>query len=516
MIADAPTSPPSRRRGLRVLAIYLGLIAVALAWLWFFHDIQRQDQWVRTVILLFAAFAGFLVWVLFGSKWPARVRWAVFVGMVAVLVFCRFGLRITGVTGDLFPIVEGRWNQPRVVVIPPSSPTNDAAGLQLTNRYPQFLGPTRDGVLPGPRLARDWKRTPPVELWRHGVGAAWSGFAVEGARAITQEQRGEEELVVCYDLLTGREVWSHADKSRYATTIAGEGPRATPAISDQHVYAIGGAGVLNCLELGTGKVIWTTNVLAQHGAKVPDWGVAGSPLVTEKAVIVVVGGAGHTLVAYDKRTGARLWTAGNDNAHWSSPVRLSFLDQPAQIVTFNETVAGHDERTGKLLWQHPWRGGHPHVAAPLAVGTDSLLVSSGYGTGSELLQLTFRDNRWRTQRVWKSIRLKSKFANILQHRGFLYGLDDGALVCVELATGELRWKGDRYGHGQMILVGDVILLTAENGDIVLVEPDAREQREVARFKVFSAKTWNPPALAGDLLVVRNDREAVCLRLPVMR
>lgn len=515
MTTPEDTSKKSRRRGVRALAIFYTLIFVALLWTWQFHDSQRQDKWVRTLIIGFVAYVGFLIWVLFSSRWPPRVRWSAFGATAAVILFCRFGLRISGVTGDFLPIVEWRWKHPRIISVERSTSETRVDSTHLTNRYPQFLGPNRNGVLPGPQFARDWKQNPPRELWRHSVGAAWSGFALEGQRAITQEQRGEEELVVCYDVLSGHELWAHKDLSRYATTIAGEGPRATPTISNNRVYTLGGAGVLNCLDLASGKTIWATNALAQHGAKIPDWGATSSPLVTDAAVIIVVGGSGHTLAAYDKATGAHLWAAGNDDAHWSSPVRLNFFVAP-QIVTFNDTVAGHDEQTGKVLWQYPWRGGHPHVTTPLAIGSDRLLVSSGYGTGSELLQLSFENNRWRAKRVWKSIRLKSKFANLIHVDSEIYGLDDGALACIDVNTGELKWKGDRFGHGQMMLVGGLLLMMAESGDIVLLEPNPSEQRELARCKVFSAKTWNPPALAGDLLVVRNDREAVCLRLPVAK
>jgi outer membrane protein assembly factor BamB len=148
----------------------------------------------------------------------------------------------------------------------------------------------------------------------------------------------------------------------------------------------------------------------------------------------------------------------------------------------------------------------------MVLSGNRVLVSQGYGGGSELLQVTHTNNHWRAIRIWKSIRLKSKFANLLQLDGFIYGLDDGALVCLDASTGELKWKGERFGHGQMILVGSVLLLTSENGDVVLVEPNPTEFRELTRVKVFSGKTWNPPALAGDLLLVRNDREAACLRL----
>ena len=471
---------------------------------------------MRTAGVLLASFALVLVWVLFGSGWPRRRRWTVFGGTVAVIVFCGACLRITGVNGDLVPIVGWRWAQPRSSLTTTVPGNRLADAPSLTNRYPQFLGPGREGVLTGPQLERDWMRLPPAEIWRHAVGAAWSGFAIDGGLAITQEQQGNEEFVICYDLVTGQRRWSHSDLSRYATTVAGEGPRATPTIFANRVYTMGGAGMLNCLDLHTGKVIWSTNTLAQHGlTEPPMWGVASSPLVTDRAVFVTVGGTGSTLVSYDRNTGEVLWKAGTDEVQWSSPVRAVIAGVP-QILTFNLALAAHDEQTGKVLWQHPWPGAYPRVTMPMALAGDRVLISTGYGMGSELLQISRENERWRAKRLWKSIRLKSKFANLFHINGYVYGLDDGALACIDVNTGELKWKGDRYGHGQMILVGELILLMAERGEIVLIEPHPSEHRELARFKVFDAKTWNPPALAGEFLVVRNDREAACLRLPVVR
>jgi outer membrane protein assembly factor BamB len=502
------------RRGRWALILLVAFMAGALVWIWFFYEAQRQDQWMRTWAVIGVAYAGFLIWVLFGSGWPTRGRWTVFLGTLAAMVIAPLAFRIRGVDGDMVPIVEWRWKKTRAISVERTSSPSLEASAALTGRYPQFLGPHRDGVLPGPALARDWKQSPPRELWRHEVGAAWSGFVIEGSRAVTQEQRGEEEVVVACDTLTGTQLWAHRDKSRYATTIAGEGPRATPTISSNHVYTMGGAGILNCLELATGRKIWSKDTISEHGAKLPDWGVASSPLVTERAVIVAVGGRNRSLVAYARDTGALLWTAGHDDAHWSSPILAPLAGVP-QIIIFSENLTGHDERTGAVLWQYPWRNPYPHVSAPLVLTGDRMLVSQGYGGGSELVQISHEGNRWRATQIWKSIRLKSKFANLLHLDGFVYGLDDGALACLDVNTGELKWKGDRYGHGQMILVGRLLLIMAEKGEIVLVDPNPTAQRELSRFKVFSAKTWNPPALAGDLLLVRNDREAACLRLPTV-
>ncbi len=491
-------------------ALCLALLG-ALAWVWGFTGVQRQDKYIRTTLILMAGYAIFLLWMVFASGWRGRARWSVIGGTVAVALFCRFALRISGVTGDLLPIVEGRWTKARVEAAE-GILTRAASPAALTASFPQFLGPSRNGVLAGPVLARDWTKAPPRVLWRHGVGAAWSGFAVEGARAVTQEQRDGEELAVCHDTLTGAVLWTRADVARYATVIAGEGPRATPTISSNRVFTMGGTGLLNCLDLATGKLLWQHDTLKESGAPLPEWGVACSPLVTERAVIVTVGGR-HGMVAFDRETGARLWAAGSDSPHWCSPVRVTLGGLP-QVVVFSENVSAYDEHSGKVLWQSPWRSPYPHVSTPLVVSSNRVLVSQGYGGGSELLEVAATNRHWRATRVWKSIRLKSKFANMIALEGFVYGLDDGALACVELATGELKWKGGRYGHGQMLLVGELLLLMAESGEVVLVEPGPAEPRELSRFKVFAAKTWNPPALAGDLLLIRNDREAACVRLPL--
>jgi outer membrane protein assembly factor BamB len=500
-----------------MMAVFALLLATALVWIWFFYEGQRQDKLIRIAAALMAGYAGFLVWVLFGSCWKPRARWSVFIFTIAVIVFCRFCLRISGVTGDLIPIVQWRWQKSAPIHASIGAHTNETVAPMtnavLTNSYPQFLGPNRNGVLSTPRLARDWKQSPPRELWRHAIGSAWSGFAIDGPRAITQEQRGAEELVVCYDVLTGKQRWAHSDHSRYATTIAGEGPRATPTISGGRIYSMGGSGEFNCLDLETGNVLWRTNTLAAHGAELPEWGGACSPLVTEHAVFVTAGGRNSSMVAYDKNTGALLWKSGNDNVHWSSPIHVNFDGVP-QILIFSQNVSSYDEQTGRILWQYPWGNTYPHVSVPLVLEGNRVLVSQGYGAGSELLQISRAGDRWHAERIWKSIRMKSKFGTLIHLDGFVYGLDDGALACIDVGSGALKWKGDRYGHGQMILVSGLLLLMAESGEVVLLEPNPTEQRELARFKVFDAKTWNPPALAGDLLLVRNDREAACFRVPM--
>jgi outer membrane protein assembly factor BamB len=323
--------------------------------------------------------------------------------------------------------------------------------------------------------------------------------------------------VLCLDALTGQRVWTYAYEARYASTIAGEGPRSTPSVDEGRVYSVGSTGWLTCLGLEDGEVLWARNVLAESGGTVPEWGFSVSPLVVGKRVILSVGGTNdQSLVALDKLTGQIVWTGGDDLVSYSSPI-IHTLAGETQVVVFNHSsVAGHDMVSGELRWEHAYARGHVHVAAPLALSKDRVLVSSGYGHGSELYSIQ-RDDKgvWSAERVWKSRRMKAKFTNLIQRDGFIYGLDDGILACISAETGELQWKDGRYGHGQAILAGDHLLLTTETGEVVLIEPNPEELRELAKVSVYTGKTWNPPALAGQFLFMRTDREAVCLELPLV-
>jgi outer membrane protein assembly factor BamB len=477
-------------------------------------------------------------------------------------------VRVRGVTGDFVPILEWRWAADEPLAGPAPAPAAAApaesrapfedavppraeslipapgelsipvAGTPaaakpepapavtraaeaapsplLAASFPQFLGPSRNGVITGVRLATDWSNRGPRLVWRQRVGAGWSGFAVQDGMAITQEQRGAEEAIVAYDLATGAVRWVHAYPARYATVVAGEGPRATPAVAGDRLVAHGATGVLTAVDRRTGRRAWQRDLPREHEAPEPEWGRSSSPLVLGDRVIVNAGGTGgRSLVAHALATGELAWAGGGDRVGYASPVLVTLAGVP-QVVAFNiASVTAHEPETGAVLWEHPWPGRQPNVSQPLPVGDDRLLVSSGYGVGSALLRIRRDDDgALKPTVLWESPRLKAKFTNLVLHDGFVYGLDDGVLVCLDLETGERRWKSGRYGHGQVLLVEGVLLVQTEEGEVVLVDPQPERHVEVARFQALDGKTWNPPALAGRYLLVRNDREAAMYELPV--
>jgi len=456
-----------------------------------------------------------VVWWLFFSRLRWRLRLLGLLALVLLLVGLRLLFTVRQVTGDLVPILEWRWATHEDPVTSPVTGPGAPSSLPGAADFPQFLGPDRNATLPGPELARDWQAHPPEELWRRPVGQGWSSFAVAGDLAVTQEQHGEEERVVAYDLATGELRWSHSDAERYDNTIAGVGPRATPTIDGGRVYTLGSLGRLNALDLESGERLWSHDVPEELESPDPQWGRSASPLVTDGLVIVPAGGDGRLLAAYDAETGELVWTGGDDRVGYASPF-VATLDGERQIVLLNQSsVTGHDPETGELLWSYPWSAAQPNVSQPVPLPGDRLLVSSGYGIGAEVLQIRHDgEGVLRPERLWKSPRLKAKFTNVVVHEGYIYGLDDGVLVCLDPRTGQRCWKRGRYGHGQVLLVGDLLLIQAEDGEVVLVEPNPEELHEVARLPALDSKTWNPPSLAGRYLLVRNDREAVCYELPL--
>jgi outer membrane protein assembly factor BamB len=503
-MADA--RPTRARWRAPLIIVVLGIVAAVVVRYLDVFPYEQKRSFILLGIYLGTGLA-LLIWWLFFSRVDRRVRIA---GAVILLALPVVLLRYRGLSGDFVPIFEWRFAKTKAAQRFDGIVSADA----VRTDFPQLFGPNRDGKLTTPALDPDWAKNPPQLVWRQPIGGGWGAFSVAGNRAVTQEQEGENECVTCYEVTTGKQLWKWSTPGRYDDPVAGIGPRATPTIVGDRVFSLGALGTVSCLELGSGKVVWTRDLRADAGGvEVPQWGFASSPLVHEGKVIVSAGGA-KSLIAYRAESGEIVWTGGTRPVNYSSAFVYQLAGRP-QIIMFNtQAITAHDPANGAVLWERDWGKGLPHVSRPIPVGENRMLFSSGYGVGSALIEITAEGNGYKTDEVWRTPRFQSKFATPVERDGYVYGVSDGVFSCLDLKDGKVKWKGPRYGHGQGLMVGDYYLqMTEQPGDIVLLQPTPEGPNELGRVNVLEAKTWNPIALTGDLLLVRNDQEAACVRLP---
>ena len=497
------------------------LAAAGVAYIRLQPELERNFKgWMTSAVVLLALLLG-LLWFLFLS----RFRWRLRLIIVAALTLLVFGssriLRVDGTAnGTGLPKLAWKWTQPHAArFAPPTAATNAPAAMPAANLpdVPQFFGPKRDGIVTGAKLARDWIASPPKQLWRQPIGSGWSAFAVVGGRAYTQEQRGADEVVTCYELLTGRLLWVHTNAARFFQWQGGEGPRATPTVDQGQVFAIGATGILDCLDAATGQRVWSRDVLRENKLENLTWGVSGSPLVFDDTVVVTGGMTnGPTVLAYRRSTGEPLWKSGTDKASYASPILATLAGKRVVLSANASSLTAHDPTTGGVLLNYAWSGDKfPKAAQPVVLTGDRVFLSAGYGIGCVLLEIkAVADGKLIAAELWKNLRMKTQFNSAAARDGFLYGLDDGLLACVEISSGQRKWKDGRYGSGQTLLVDDLVIIQSEPGPVVLAAAKPDGFQELGRIPALSSKTWNHPTLAGRYLLVRNDQEVVCYELPV--
>lgn len=551
--ANPPASPqrPTLRLagrwkwGVGILAI--ACVAQAILWTIWWDDLTH---FAMSILFVWpAAIFAFTIWWTFFSGWSWFVRLGAVGTITAVFVafLCVYRLEWDGmmvprrIVARSVPSGEEiarRFLNDRSAPAFEKSPNTDenvvevASPLVATESdWPGFRGPQRDGIVRGGSLRRNWDAVPPREIWRHPVGRAWSSFAVVGNYAFTQEQRTRNdeqyESVVAYDVESGTELWVHQDKAILSIVDAngGPGPHATPQFDDGLIYALGGTGILNCLNATNGKVVWSTNILEDAGdkkapAKPPEWGVSGSPLIVDHLVIVIPGGtaiegtAGYDkgVAAYDKKSGQLAWAKGRRPASYGSP-RVETIAQTRQVLVPNGTgLSGHSVETGQELWFFGLENS-PKVNStmPWKLDDESLLFGAGYGVGTVRLDIQHQGEEWEAKRRWLSTRFRPKFNDFVILDGYAYGLDDGRLTCLDVKDGSIKWVSGRYGYGQLLLVDDLLLIISEDGDLLLVPAVPKKSDVLARFKLFdSGFCWNHLALVRGRLLARNANEAVCL------
>jgi outer membrane protein assembly factor BamB len=522
----------------------LGVVVAAIGATWLLKHDSMWLPWLFAYAIPVLCFA-FVTWAVATRRLPDRVRYATMVATIVIACGAWLLVRQDGINGDHVATFGWRWsasseerllaetaNEPTAPATAPAttptttaspsptpSPTasatpeaakNAAVPLTVDTRpdWPGFRGARRDGVVRGVKIKTDWTAAPPVQLWRRPIGPGWSSFAVNGDLVYTQEQRGENEVVACYKASTGQPVWSHRDPARFFESNGGAGPRSTPTISNGRIYTFGATGILNALDATNGSVVWTHNVSSDTGVKVPFWGFSSSPLAIGDEVIVAASGQ---LVAYDAANGNKRWTGPESGGSYSSP-HLATIDGVAQILLLSGSGATSvNIPDGKQLWQHSWSSNSIVQPAVTADG-DVLLTSQEAGT--RRIAVNHNSNGWSVAERWTSNALKPYFNDFVVHKGYAYGFDGRILACIDLNDGQRKWKGGRYGNGQLVLLPDqdLLLVLSEEGELVLVNATPDQFTEIAKFPAINGKTWNHPVLVRDLLLVRNGEEMAAFRL----
>ncbi|HJT65414.1 MAG TPA: PQQ-binding-like beta-propeller repeat protein [Pyrinomonadaceae bacterium] len=391
----------------------------------------------------------------------------------------------------------------------PDQAAGATAAAPVRNYWTNFRGPKRDGNYEEKPVLTSWPASGLTALWKQPVGLGYSSFSVADGRAYTIEQRRGQEVVAAYEVNTGRELWTQRWNAEYSPgDDTGDGPRTTPTWDQGRLYALGGTGELRCLDANTGAVIWGKNILADNQAPNLQWGVAGSPLIVDDKVIVLPGGANNkSVVAYNKMTGAPVWKALSDQQAYVSPMLVELAGRRQIIdVTASRVVALAPEN-GALLWSYPWDTSMGiNVSQPIIVDKNRFFMSSGYGKGAALVEVKGTGQNFTATTVWENINMKNKFNSSVFYNGYIYGLDEGILTCLDVNTGERKWKGGRYGYGQVLVASGNLIVTSDTGDLALVKASPDAYTELSRFPALQGKTWNIPAIADGRLLVRNANE----------
>jgi outer membrane protein assembly factor BamB len=394
------------------------------------------------------------------------------------------------------------------------SPIAPASTPKGSTYWTDFRGPLRDGHYRQQAIRTDWPADGLKPLWKEPVGGGYASIVIANGRAFTIEQRGAQEVVAAYDVASGRELWTNGWNAAFREMMGGDGPRATPTWAEGRVYALGAQGEFRAIEDSTGRTVWRTNILEDAGARNLQWGMSASPLVVNNTVVVLPGGPdGQSVVAYDRASGTRAWSAQGDQQAYSSPMLVT-LAGVRQIVVFSAArLMGLSSGGGKVLWEYPWKTQFDiNASQPLVVGDNRLFLSTGYGTGAAVIELTRTGEALSVREVWRNIRMKNQFGSSVLQDGYIYGLDEAILACVDAATGDLKWKGGRYGYGQVILASGHLVVLTEDGDLALVRATPERHEERVRFPVLEGKTWNVPAMSDGFLLVRNLAEMAAFDL----
>ena len=371
--------------------------------------------------------------------------------------------------------------------------------------WPQWRGPNRDGVSKETGLLKQWPEGGPPLVWKaQGAGIGYSSLAVANGRVYTMGLRGEREYVIAFDAATGKELWATPNGSAYRDS-RGDGPRGTPTVDGERLYALGGNGDLSALDAKTGKVVWAMNVLEKFGASNIGWGISESPLVLGDKLLINPGGRGASLVALDKRDGRVLWKSASDKAGYSSAIPVQAGGKTQVVFFTQERAVGVDPADGKILWEYAKPSNDTaNVATPVARG-NRVFISSDYGTGGGVVEI--KPDGAGAREVYFTREMRNHHSTSILIGEHLYGFSGAVLTAMRFDTGEIAWKDRSVGKGSLAYADGMLYALSENGVVGLIEATPAGYKEKGRFSLpdkTGRNCWVYPVVANGRLYVRNN------------
>ena len=376
------------------------------------------------------------------------------------------------------------------------------AMAQTAALWPQWRGPNRDGISKETGLLKQWPADGPPLVWKAtGAGNGYSSFSIVDGKLYTMGLRGDREYVIAFDVATGKEAWATAHGSAFRND-RGNGPRGTPTVDGDRVYALGGNGDLSALDAKTGKIVWSKNVLKAFGGSNITWGISESPLVLGNKVLVNPGGPGASIVALNKADGSLIWKSQSDKAGYSSGIPVE-INGATQVVFFtSERAVGLDANDGRLLWDYSRPSNNvANVATPI-VRANRVFISSDYGTGGGVVEIK-PDNK--AQEIWFTRDMRNHHSSSVLIGDYLYGFSSAILTAIKFDTGEIAWRDRSVGKGSLVYADGNLYCFSENGVVGLVEATPTGYKEKGRFRIPQDQlpTWTHPVVAGGRLYLRD-------------
>jgi outer membrane protein assembly factor BamB len=396
--------------------------------------------------------------------------------------------------------------------------------------WPQYAGPSVNRTT-AEKISRVFPSNGPRVIWRAPMTDGFSSISVAGGKAFTLVLREHEglkrETLVALNADTGKELWAQPlDIAKYdgggndgtADNKGGDGPRITPSIDNGRVYVTSARLVVSCFDAANGKLVWSHDLMKEFAGRNITWQNAGSPLIDGDLVFTAGGGAGQSLLAFNKSTGALAWKAHDEKMTHSTPVAATIHGQ-RQVIFFTQSgLVSVNPTDGKLLWKHPFKFNVSTAISPV-VANDIVYCAAGYGVGATAVRVRKQGGAFTATELWRTTGnqpVANHWSTPVYHDGHLYGMfsfkeyGKGPLKCVEVATGKVKWQQPGFGAGNVILAGDTVLALSDAGDLVTVATDASQYKELSRAKVVTGKCWSTPTVANGRIFVRSTKEAVCL------